>query len=218
MIIKTLNLFAGIGGNRKLWKNVKVTAIESNKEIANIYNQFFPEDDIIITDAYTYLENNFHKFNFIWASPPCQSHSRINRFNVSRRYNGEESIKVKIPDYRLYSLISFLKTYFKGEWIVENTYSDYEPLIRPQKIGRHFIWSSKPILNYPSKAFHNIDEHCSLLQLCNLHKLPFGFFDRLHIKSIDKQQLIRNCVDSDLGLHIFNCIYKEVQKPLIVKE
>jgi len=41
--IKVLNLYAGIGGNRKLWKNVDVTAIENNPEIANIYKDFFPE-------------------------------------------------------------------------------------------------------------------------------------------------------------------------------
>lgn len=28
--IKVLNLYAGIGGNRKLWNNVNVTAIENN--------------------------------------------------------------------------------------------------------------------------------------------------------------------------------------------
>ena len=45
-----LNLYAGIGGNRKLWEKVKVTAIENNPNIAQIYATFFPEDEIIITD------------------------------------------------------------------------------------------------------------------------------------------------------------------------
>ena len=34
--IKVLNLYAGIGGNRKLWENVEVTAVEINKDIAKI--------------------------------------------------------------------------------------------------------------------------------------------------------------------------------------
>ena len=55
MTIKVLNLYAGIGGNRKLWKNVEVTAIENNQEIANIYKDFFPEDEVIVTDAHQYL-------------------------------------------------------------------------------------------------------------------------------------------------------------------
>ena len=210
-MLKVLNLFAGIGGNRKLWKDVEVTAVESNKEIAEIYKQFYPEDMIIIGDAYEYLERNFHKYDFVWASPPCQTHSRINRFNVARRYNGEENIKVLLPDYRLYSLINFLKTYFRGEWVVENTYSDYEPLIIPQQIGRHFIWGSKFITNFNGKAFHNVDKHCSIEQLCKIHNLPLDYFKDLKVNSIDKKQLIRNCVDEKLGLHVFNCIYKNKQ-------
>lgn len=34
--LKVLNLYAGIGGNRKLWDNCEVTAVENNQEIANI--------------------------------------------------------------------------------------------------------------------------------------------------------------------------------------
>ena len=36
-MIKVLNLYAGIGGNRKLWDNCKVTAIEYDKNIAEVY-------------------------------------------------------------------------------------------------------------------------------------------------------------------------------------
>ena len=31
--VRVLNLYAGIGGNRKHWENVEVTAIEYNEEI-----------------------------------------------------------------------------------------------------------------------------------------------------------------------------------------
>ena len=34
--VRVLNLYAGIGGNRKYWENVEVTAIEYNEEIANV--------------------------------------------------------------------------------------------------------------------------------------------------------------------------------------
>ncbi len=34
--VQVLNLYAGIGGNRKHWENVEVTAIEYNEEIANV--------------------------------------------------------------------------------------------------------------------------------------------------------------------------------------
>jgi len=39
--IRVLNLYAGIGGNRKLWpENIQVTAVELDPEIAAIYQTF----------------------------------------------------------------------------------------------------------------------------------------------------------------------------------
>ena len=54
---KVLNLFAGIGGNRKHWKDVEVTAIEYNEEIANVYKQLHPNDNVIVADAHEYWLN-----------------------------------------------------------------------------------------------------------------------------------------------------------------
>ena len=55
--MKVLNLYAGIGGNRKLWGGVEVTAVELNPEIAHIYSDFYPDDEVIIDDANQYLLN-----------------------------------------------------------------------------------------------------------------------------------------------------------------
>ncbi len=79
-MIKVLNLYAGIGGNRKLWEAVEVTAIEINPEIADVYQRFFPDDKVIVTDAHTYLLESYQDFDFIWSSPPCPTHSNTNRF------------------------------------------------------------------------------------------------------------------------------------------
>jgi hypothetical protein len=44
VMIKILNLYAGIGGNRKLWAgDIEVTAVEINQEIANIYKDIHIE-------------------------------------------------------------------------------------------------------------------------------------------------------------------------------
>jgi RimJ/RimL family protein N-acetyltransferase len=37
--MKVLNLFSGIGGNRKLWKNVEVTAVEIDSDVAKEYQK-----------------------------------------------------------------------------------------------------------------------------------------------------------------------------------
>ena len=53
--MKTLNLYAGIGGNRKFWGNKhEVTAVEIDPKIAKIYQNHFPKDKVIIGDAHKF--------------------------------------------------------------------------------------------------------------------------------------------------------------------
>lgn len=69
--MKILNLYAGIGGNRKLWGNEhEITAIENVKSIAEIYKKFYPKDNVVIDDAHDYLLKHYKEFDFIWSSPP----------------------------------------------------------------------------------------------------------------------------------------------------
>ena len=43
--MRILNLYAGIGGNRKLWGDEhEITAVESEKYIADAYKQLYPND------------------------------------------------------------------------------------------------------------------------------------------------------------------------------
>lgn len=76
--MKILNLYAGIGGNRKLWslenEDLEITAIEYDENIANIYKDFYPNDEVIVTDAHEYLLNNYANFDFVWSSPPPVKH------------------------------------------------------------------------------------------------------------------------------------------------
>lgn len=109
--LKALNLYSGIGGNRKLWQNVSVTAVEWDADIANIYKRLYPKDKIIVGDAHEYLEKNYKEFDFIWSSPPCQTHSSF-RYNIGVRYRG---VAATYADMKLYQEILFLKHYaFSG--------------------------------------------------------------------------------------------------------
>lgn len=103
-MIKVLNLYAGIGGNRKLWTDVDVTAVELNPEIAKIYQDFFPNDKVIVGDAHEYLLNHFAEYDFIWSSPVCISHSKIRRASCMSDRGQHKPI---FPDMSLYQEIIF---------------------------------------------------------------------------------------------------------------
>ena len=189
---KVLNLYAGIGGNRKLWEDVDVTAIENNPEIAKIYQDFFPNDKVFITDARQYLLEHFKKYDFIWSSPPCPSHSRIRFYTAINRGQSEPIY----PDMKLYEGILFLDNYFNGNWVVENVIGFYKPLIPCYKIGRHYFWSNFYINNIKTRSGKHLANNEEL-------QMRKGFnLDKYKIK-IDKKLLLRNCVEPELGLHIF---------------
>ena len=191
--MKVLNLYAGIGGNRQLWEDVEVTAVENNPEIAQIYSDFYPEDEIIIGDAHNYLLENYNKYDFIWSSPPCQTHSQI-RYNLGVKNRGTKAV---YPDMKLYEEILFLKWYFKGNYVVENTRGFYEPLIPPRFIGSHYFWSNFYIEDIKTDNRNHRDGTVESLQ--SRKQIDLSKYD-----IINKRQILRNCVEPELGLHIIN--------------
>lgn len=201
--MKVLNLYAGIGGNRKLWKDVDVVAVEKNKEIADIYQDHFPNDKVIVADAHQYLLEYFKEFDFIWSSPPCQTHSSF-RQNICVRYRGTEP---KYPDMKLYQEILFLKYNFEGKWVVENVKPYYEPLIPPQQLQRHLFWTNFKIT--PIEIEKDVIRHSQIPDL----QEKYGF-DISETGLSNKRQVLRNCVAPELGKHILKCARQEPQKTL----
>jgi len=197
--MKILNLYAGIGGNRKLWcDDHEIIAVENNESIAKVYSDYFPKDRVIIDDAHNYLLDHYQEYDFIWSSPPCQSHSRA-RFwgSVNRKkYNPI------YPDIKLYEEILFLKHYFKGKWVVENVVSFYKPLIKPSiKIGRHLFWS-----NFEIRSNNDLSFNINREEMIKIIKLRWFNLSNFTINS-GKYQIYRNCVNPRLGLHILDCSY-----------
>jgi len=196
--MKILNLYCGIGGNRRLWSNQHdITSVEFNPEIAAIYKDLYPEDELIIGDANKYLEENYQKFDFIWASPPCQSHSRY-RHNIGVIAKGFDPI---LPDMSLYSQIVFLKTYFKGKWLIENVVPYYKYLIKPtHKIQRHPFWCNFDLDTNIAIPKDNIGSANKISEMEEIHDIKIS-----HYKLKNKRQVLRNCVNKELGKHILDC-------------
>ena len=194
--VKVLNLYAGIGGNRKLWTDVEVTAVELDPKIAAIYQDFFPADKVVVGDAHAFLLEHYKEYDFIWASPPCPSHSDVRRANVLNQAGS--MTKAIYPEMSLYQEVILLM-YFapkKTKWVVENVIPYYEPLISAQKAGRHLWWSNFSITDYPKNDLNVRVDYVGTRTI-------FGF-DLKKYDGIDKRKCLRNCVEPELGLHVFN--------------
>jgi len=199
--MKILNLYAGIGGNRKLWTRHEVTAVEINEDIAEVYASQFPDDKLIIGDAHQYLLDHYEEFDMIASSTPCQSHTRMMKFT-------RHKLK-KYPDMSLYQQIIFLQNFYKGFWYVENVIPYYEPLIKPTvKCGRHLIWSNFPVEPFEVKQPKNAINLASvagkkvMMEWLGIYYEKNIYYEGNHCPA----QVLRNCMHPLLGLHVLNSI------------
>lgn len=192
--MKILNLYAGIGGNRKLWGNDhEITAVEFDPKVAAVYADMFPDDQVIVGDAHQYLLDHFHEFDFIWSSPPCPSHSQM-RKNMSVAVMGSKPL---YPDMKLYEEILLLQHYFKGKWVVENVRPYYEYLITPSfKLGRHPYWA-----NFKVESKHYEADGITHVGAAKKIADKFGY-DLDGYDLPDKRKALRNAVNPQMGLHI----------------
>ena len=209
--MKVLNLYAGGGGNRKLWENVEVTAVEVDPDIAKVYQEFFPDDKVIVDDAHQYLLDHYKKYDFIWSSPPCPTHSVTNHFLNPQGV-------VRYPDMSLWQEIIFLKTWAFGKWVVENVKSYYDPLYTPYELERHYFWANFYITPFNTNRKFNIanartttrlenEEYDHSLEQYHGFKIPDWFQN--------KRLILRNMVYPPLGKHVLDCALGSTQKTLV---
>lgn len=203
--MKILNLYAGIGGNRKLWGDKhEVVAVEWDEEIAKVYRYLFPNDKVVIEDAHQYLLEHFEEFDFIWSSPPCPTHSKIRRFMAVER--GQN--KPLFPDMKLYEEIIFLMSYFKGKWLVENVVGFYEPLIKPFEFGNHYFWANFPLTGLKTQGREHNSKIDDLEKRKGFKGIDWGKF------KVDRRLVLRNCVEPEVGKHILDMATIKPQKTL----
>lgn len=202
--MKILNLYAGIGGNRKLWGDEhEITAVEFEPKIAEIYKDYFPNDTVLVEDAHEYLLNHYKEYDFIWSSPPCPSHSDVRRTGV---HAGQ--VEAVYPDMKLWQEIILLQHFHKkgSLYCIENVKPYYEPMFSPQIRERHCFWANFYIHDFNktvSKHEMNVQDALEMLGY-NLDKYT----------GIDKRKVMRNCVLPEVGKHILDSATKNIQKSL----
>lgn len=209
--MKVLNLFSGIGGNRKLWKDVEVTAVELDPIVAEQYKKNFPQDNVVVGDAYEYLLKHFKEFDFIWASPPCPTHSRMRTLwkGDGKLDNKTSGASYKLPDMGLYSIIIFLQHFYKGDWVVENVISYYDPLIRPYVADNHYFWSNKVIPSFAKQSRDIMDQ--DLKSKAKERGMPLPDVSENHRKV---RLMLNDCVFPEVGLKIFEIVTSKPQLQL----
>ncbi len=204
--MKILNLYAGIGGNRKLWGDEhEITAVENVEYIANVYAHFYPQDTLILGDAHQYLLDHYTEFDFIWASPPCPTHSKLNTILNSQGH-------IRYPDMSLYQEIIFLKHFFKGKWVVENVTPYYAALITPTMIlDRHFIWANFPIVSF--KTGRDVPAVGEWRELSKYYDIVLP--DDI-VPDKWKRKALRNVADPKIGQHILKAAMHEVKQEFML--
>ena len=198
--MKILNLYAGIGGNRKLWGDEhEITAVEYDVKIAECYKKLFPNDNVIVCDAHEYLRKHFREYDFIWASPSCPTHSVL---QMTTYYDED----LKYPDMKLYQEIILLQNFYKGKWVIENVKPYYEPLIQPTfSIDRHYFWSSDFIL---TPQFNN--NYTSIRDDVNAMAKQYDIdINILKSCNVECRLVLRNMVVPEIGKYIFDRVIRE---------
>ena len=195
--MRILNLYAGIGGNRKLWGDEhEIVAVENNPKIAAVYKEFFPNDTVIIDDAHEYLREHFREFDFIWASPPCPTHSVLQLSHTNNK-------DLKYPDMTLYQEIIWLQTFFKGKWVIENVKPYYEPLISPTfSIDRHYFWASDFIMT-PTFINNYTAVRDNVKGMAKQYNIDLEVLKK---HNVEQRLVLRNMVVPEIGEYIFKHI------------
>ncbi len=197
--LRVLNLYAGIGGNRALWPgNILVTAVEKDVRVAAAYQKLYPNDVVICADAHNYLLKHYSKFDFVWSSPPCPSHSRMNFSTTAenKRY----------VDFTLYQEIILLQSFCNVKYVVENVIPYYTPLVKPDyQIGRHLFWTNCKLTQC---HIPQLDGFIDMVRVGDKQKimdwLGIHIEEKLYLSGKNPIQVFRNCVHPKIGLSIFN--------------
>lgn len=102
-------------------------------------------------------------------------------------------------DPKLWQEIILLKHFARGKWVVENVKPYYQPFIEPSfYLERHAFWTNFKVntnVKFQKREVSNLDKFTN-------NTVNFGF-DLRKYKIKNKQQILRNIVNPEIGLYLF---------------
>ena len=206
-----LDLYAGLGGTargiQKVLKERKIKflylAVEWNYKVAFSHKKNNPDSYVIIDNTWNYL-SLIHLVDFLWASPPCQSHSRTYFSNKSNNF------KTRLIDWSLWGLIDILmrqKTVFVVENVIPWYKCPFEPIL---ELDRHYFWSNITLVSFYFKQKPAKDwSYITVNDWQEYHQLEPGKYQKY-----DRRQQLRNCVHETIAAGIFEQFLTPKQKNL----
>lgn len=197
--MRILDLYGGLGGTargiqlvlEKKGIKFEYIVIENNLKVAEAHRRNNPESKVIVADIKDWLDK-ITEFDFVWASPPCHTHSQLQMINKGRRH------KTKLVDWSLWHVIDIFQRAETIPFVVENVKVWYnEPFKHNFKLDRHYFWTNLRLIAFdyhkkPAKKWGNI----SVKDWQEYHQLEPA-------ATGDKRQQLRNCVHWSIAAGIF---------------
>ena len=180
MKIRILDLFCGLGGVARGFQtyltengiDFEYCAVDIDGRILLAHKILNPDSIVIRRDAYSFTDDELRQYDFIWASPPCETHSRLNFYNCN------DPKKFKEPDMRLYELIGRFYD-LNIPFVVENVEPYYKPPVKPTvKVCRHILWSNLSIKPFKVDLSGFAEVKDDVEMLADYHELN-GVFSRI---------------------------------------
>jgi len=125
--MKILDLFSGTGSVSKVAKELGYDVV--SLDISNQYHQPSIQVNVLV---WNYSSFPVGYFDIIWASPPCNTFSRINRLKYSREQQDERINRLGLPLLRRTEEII---DYFQPRrWVIENPQGRMQDYIKNKKL------------------------------------------------------------------------------------
>ena len=220
-MIRILDLFCGLGGVARGFQKFleengiefEYVAVDIDRRVLLAHRLLNPKSKTVLRDAWMIPDDVLERFDLVWASPPCETHSHLNF------YNWNDPKKFKEPDGRLWELIGRLYE-LNVPFVVENVEPYYRPPIKPTaKVCRHILWSNLAIRSFELDLPNFTEVKDDVEALARYHELD-GVFTKIRkvLRTVRKtREVLRDMVHWRIAYKIAGQVIPQVLGRRIVQ-